>query len=104
MRLLPVMLGGLLFGALAGLVWFLLILFMPSDIPNDLDGGGVQLVVLLFIAGLHMVGGGIVGGFGAVILSGVYRIFQSDAPPEVETWDVRSKQGKAVPPYDEDFG
>ena len=37
MRLLRPILGGLLIGALAGLVWFLVILIMPSNAPDNAD-------------------------------------------------------------------
>ena len=73
MRLLRSALGGLAIGALAGLIWFLIILFMPSNTPDNADGAG-SYVVLLFIAAVFATAGGVVGGLIGLWLGGMYYV------------------------------
>ena len=68
MRLLRWTLGGLVIGALAGSVWFLIILIVPSNVPDDVDGGAGLNVVMLFIAAVFATIGGVVVGLIGLLL------------------------------------
>jgi hypothetical protein len=73
MRLLRSSLGGLAIGVLAGLIWFLIILLMPSNTPHNADGAG-SYVILLFIAAIFAIGGGVVGSLIGLWVGGMYHV------------------------------
>jgi hypothetical protein len=62
MRLASGMLVGLSIGALVGLACILALFFAPYDEPIELEGGGLQLSFLYFIAAMFIAGCGIFSG------------------------------------------
>ena len=73
MRLLRWALGGLVLGALAGLVVFLIILLMPSNTPDNADGAGVYMTLLL-IAAVFATMGGVAGCLIGFVAGGMYQV------------------------------
>jgi hypothetical protein len=73
--------AGLLIGGLAGLVWFLIILFMPSNTPDNADGGAGLYIILLFIAAVFATVGGVVGCLIGLLLGGIYHLAMGGVSP-----------------------
>lgn len=73
MRLLRPTVYGLVIGAIAGLICFLVILLLPSNNPNDIDHVG-SLFILAFIAAVFVFLGGAAGSFLGFWLGGMYLV------------------------------
>jgi MFS family permease len=100
MRLVRPILGGFVIGALAGLVFFLVILFLPSKTPDNADGAG-SYAVLLFIAAVFATMGGIVGGFLGLWLGGMYHVAMGTLSQRRRSSDLDGKPGRSRWPLDD---
>jgi hypothetical protein len=91
MRVLWVAFGGSVIGAFAGLTWFLAILLMSCDGPDDFEGGAGPGAILLGIAGGFTVAGGVVGGLLGLLLLGIDKlVVPSDLQAAVSRMTVAS--------------
>ena len=104
MRILKWTLGGLVIGALAGFVWFLVILLMPSDIPDDVDGGAGLHVVVLFIAAVFATVGGVLGSLVGLLLAVIWHLARGTMPPQSTARGNVPKLGKQYQPFDDLLG
>jgi len=104
LRILKCTLGGLVIGALAGLVWFLVILLMPSDIPDDVDGGAGLYVVMLFIAAVFATVGGVIGSLVGLLLAVIWHLARGTTSPLSTARGNVPKPGKQYEPFDDLLG
>jgi hypothetical protein len=104
MRLWMAALGGLAIGALAGLVWFLSILILPSKVPDNVDGGAGLSVVLLFIAAVFVTVGAVVGCLIGSFLGAIYIVATGNKSSEYSHERRTQKPLKKYQPFDDDLG
>jgi len=101
MRVLWTALGGLVVGALAGLVWFLIILLMPSNIPNNADAGAGGYIILLFIGAVFATVGAVVGCLVGLFLGLIYHLAMGTASPRSRPKGRNPNPGKGYQPFDD---
>jgi hypothetical protein len=94
----------LVIGALAGLAWFLIILLMPSDIPDDVDGGAGLHVLVFFIAAVFAIVGGVLGGLVGLLLAGTWHVARCTMSPRSTKSGNLPKPGKQNQPFDDLLG
>lgn len=104
MRLLQAAVAGSVVGALAGLAWFLIILLMPSDVPDNVDGGVGLPVILLFIAAVFAGVGGIAGCVLGVAAESIYHLAKRNVGNANLSKGRGLKSGKSHQPFDELLG
>jgi hypothetical protein len=100
LRIFQCTLGGLIYGALAGFVLFLVISFMPSDIPDD---GGSPAVVLIIAAAFAMTGG-VLGGLVGLVLGVIWDDRENRVTPMGTTRENVPNPGKQYQPFDDLLG
>jgi hypothetical protein len=88
-------------GALAGFVFFLVMTFTPSDIPDD--GGGSPGVVLIIAADLAIVGG-VLGSSVGLVLGVIWHGLENRMTPMSTTRENVPKPGKEYQPFDDLLG
>jgi hypothetical protein len=104
MRPLRWALGGLLIGALTGVAWFFIILLMPSDIPDDVDGGAGLSIILLVIAAVFAALGGVVGCLVGVVVGGLYHLATGTVSSVNTPGERVLKPGNDHPLFDDVLG
>ena len=103
MRILQCTLGELVIGAPVDVVWFLVILLMPSDIPDDVDGGAGLHVVVFVIAAVSATVGGVLGSLVGLLLGVIWHLAGTVSLQSTARGSV-PKPGKQYQPLDDLLG
>ncbi len=104
MRVLMSAAAGLVIGASAGLGWFLFILLMPSNVPDNVDGGAGLSIVLFLIAGGFAIAGGTVGCVLGLVVGAMYQLARGIKQYIHDSRCDNLESDKKNPPFDELLG
>jgi hypothetical protein len=102
MRVLWSSFAGLVIGAIAGLAWFFTILFTPSSLPDNMDGGAGPSVIVAVIALGFSIVGGMVGGLLGLLVGLVHGHAMAIFPARtnIATCDPNSGKLRRLPDED----